>query len=100
MLSNNITFQMSDAHSVLDKNTKKIINRVTHPVIVGKHSWISRNVIFTKSASIAPNTIVGNGAVVTKEFKEEYIAIAGNPAKIIKRDVVWDHTPPSLWNDD
>ena len=100
MLSNNITFQMSDAHSVLDKNTKKIINRVTHPVVVGKHSWISRNVVFTKSASVAPNTIVGNGSVVTKVFQEEYVAIAGNPAKIIKREVLWDHTPPSLWDDD
>ena len=74
MLSNCITFQMSDAHSILDKNEKKVINKVTHPVIIGEHSWIARNVIFTKNANIA--------------------------AKIIKRDVTWDHTPPSLWNDE
>ena len=42
--------------------------------------------------------VVGNGSIVTKVFKQEYTAIAGNPAKIVKREVTWDHTPPSLWD--
>ena len=99
MLSNNITFQVSDGHSLLDRNSKKILNKVTHPMVIGEHSWIARSVVFMKNASIAPNTIVGFGSIVTKVFEEEYIAIAGNPAKIVKREVTWDHTPPSLWND-
>ena len=100
MLSNNITFQVSDAHSLLDKNSKKVINKVKHPIVVGEHSWIARNVVFMRNSSIAPNTVVGNGSIVTKVFEEEYTAIAGNPAKVVRRGVTWDHTPPSLWNDD
>ncbi len=38
MLSNNITFQVSDGHSILDKNSKKILNRDKYPMAIGERS--------------------------------------------------------------
>ena len=42
------------------------------PIKIGKHCWIGANVL------------VGAGVVVTKNFPQGNVVIAGNPAKIIK----------------
>ena len=39
---------------------------------------------------IADNSIVGWGSIVTKEFNEPNVIIAGIPAKIVKRGINWD----------
>lgn len=43
-----------------------------------------------KNAQINANCIVGANSLVTKKFSEQYVVIAGNPAKIIKDDIEWD----------
>ena len=45
--------------------------------------WIGSNVILLPGKHIRRGTIIGTGAVVTKDFPE-YSIIAGNPAKLIK----------------
>ncbi|MDH3068337.1 hypothetical protein QET40_04340 [Akkermansia sp. N21169] len=80
----------ADGHAIIDRKTGKILNKTTHSVEIGDHSWIGHGVRFTKNASIPPHTIVGGGAVVTKRFTEEYTILAGNPAKVIRRNVIRD----------
>lgn len=88
-LSNSIRIWGSDGHAIMDKDTKEFLNKPSHPVIIGNKCWIGEAVRIQKGAIIPDNTIVGAGSIVTKKFTEENTIIAGNPAKIIKQNVIW-----------
>ena len=45
--------------------------------------------IILKGVTIPDNSIVATGSIVTREFKDKNVLIAGNPAKIIKEGVDW-----------
>lgn len=94
MLANNIQIWTADGHSIIDKNTCKILNTQPSQVVVGEHSWIAQDVKLLKQAQIPKNSIVGASAVVSKTFKEEYTVIAGNPARTVKKDVDWHRDDP------
>jgi maltose O-acetyltransferase len=53
------------------------------PVIIEDDVWIGNNAIIMPGRIISKGTIIGAGAVVTKNFPE-YSVIGGNPAKLIK----------------
>ena len=55
------------------------------PISIGENSYIGAHVLFVPGASIAPNTIVGMGALVTKSFDEQYVLVAGSPAQMVKK---------------
>ncbi len=42
-------------------------------------------------------SIIGASSVVTKRFDENNIAIGGNPAKIIKRNINWSSLSPQQY---
>lgn len=94
MLSKNIEIWGSDGHAIIDKVTNQVLNKCSRSVTVGNHVWVGSNVILTKGADIPDNSVVGTGSVVTRSFKEESIVIAGNPAKIIRRGIVWSRKRP------
>lgn len=89
MFSCEITMYCGDGHTVLDADTNQIINRPQYPFVIGDHCWIGQSVKMTKHASVASNSIVGIGAVVTKRFTENNVVIAGNPAQIVKHGINW-----------
>ena len=45
--------------------------------------------ILLKGVKIEGHSIIGSGSVVTKSFGETNVVIAGNPAKIVKKDIDW-----------
>ncbi len=53
------------------------------PVIIEDDVWIGSNVIIMPGLSIKKGTVIGAGAIVTKEFPS-YSIIGGNPAKLLK----------------
>ena len=97
MFSYDVEIWASDTHSILDKESGKLLNRVSNPLIIGNHCWIGYGTVITKNAKLPNNTIVGARAVVSKGFSEECTAIAGNPAKVIRENVLWDRKNPSLF---
>ena len=100
MLSYGVEIWASDAHTIIDKDTKKLLNRVCKPVIIGNHCWLGCKAIITKNARLPNNTIVGVGSVVCKPFEQEYIALAGNPAKIVKENVDWERCKAHNYTED
>lgn len=58
-------------------------------IIVGKNCYIGSAVRFSTGVTIADNCIVGIGSIVTKKFTNEYVLIAGNPAKIVRENFDW-----------
>lgn len=78
----------TDAHPVLDKTTGEIINKVK-TMAIGDNCWIGSHCCIMKNVHLPNNTIVGKHSLVSKSFSEEYTAIGGNPAKVIKQNVTW-----------
>lgn len=55
-------------------------------VTIGNNTFIAADTIILPGVKLGNNTIVGAGSVVTKSFPPNCV-LAGNPAKIIRRDV-------------
>lgn len=85
-----IAIRTTDGHTILDLETKNIVNHQKCECVIGDHSWVGMRSIIAKNVQLAHDTIVGAGSIVTKQFKEPYCVIAGNPAKVISTGVVHD----------
>jgi glycosyltransferase involved in cell wall biosynthesis/carbonic anhydrase/acetyltransferase-like protein (isoleucine patch superfamily) len=72
----------NDYHSIDGKPISRSIS-------IGNNVWVGSNVTILKGAYIPDNCIIAANSVVTNSFDEKNILIAGNPAKIIKRNVDW-----------
>ena len=81
------SFFCSDFHAIIDK-TGRPINQGKE-IIIGKHCWICKWAKILKNVHIADNTIVGAASIVSQNCDEKNVIIAGNPAKIIRREVNW-----------
>lgn len=76
---------MSESHGI---NPEKGIyhkqDLVCKEVNIGEYCWVGEKVIIMPGVTIGDWSIVGAGAVVTKDIPPYSIAV-GNPAKVIKR---------------
>lgn len=88
MFSTDIILRTGDKHSILDMTTNERIN-FSKNIIIGNRVWIGRNVQVLKGATISDDSIVGTNSLVTKVFPETNCVIAGVPAKVVKRSVLW-----------
>lgn len=84
-----VIIRTNDAHTLYDIKTREILNPAAD-VTIGNHVWLTKGVTVMKGAEIPSNCMVGAGSIVNKKFTEENCALAGTPAKIIKRGVNWD----------
>ncbi len=89
MMSREIEIWGHDQHALLDAKTKQVLNQKLTITKIGNHCWLGARSTVLKNADIPDHTIVGACAVVTKPFTEEYTALGGNPAKVIKHDIMF-----------
>ncbi len=73
----NHTFDRKD----IPMNEQRVVHR--KQTIIEDDCWIGLRVILLPGRTIKKGTIIGAGAVVTKDF-DEYSIIGGNPAKLIR----------------
>ena len=79
-----------NSHGETDFNTLQIapINRPLYskgPVIIGNNVWIGDKATILPNVTIGDGAVIAANAVVTKDVSA-YCVVAGNPAKIIKRN--------------
>lgn len=91
MFGTDVLLFNTDAHPILDLNTKELVNKV-RGIIISDHCWIGTNVKIMKNSIVPEDSIVGHSAVFAGEkFKDSpHCAFAGNPAKLVKENITWD----------
>lgn len=90
LFSNNITIRLGDRpHLIFDSETGEYIDNSTDGVLIGDRVWVGEKVYITKNVTILNDCILAVNSVVTKRFEETNCVIAGNPAKVVKKNVQW-----------
>ena len=92
MFSYGIVLYNTDAHPIFDADSGNIINSV-RKLQIGNHVWIGANATILKNTVISDGCIVGMGSIVNSHYAptpNSKSIIAGNPAKIVKSNIVWD----------
>jgi len=84
---NNIV-RTSDAHTIYDIKTNKLINYGKN-IHIGNHVWICEGCTLLKGSTIPNNCVIGCKSVVNSEFKDSNSIICGVPAKIVKKYINW-----------
>ena len=87
MLSSGIEIRTGDSHSIVNNEGERI--NPSKEIVVGNHVWIGMRAMLLKGSRIADDCIVGAGSIVTGSFDEAGCALAGNPAKVLRKDVSW-----------
>ena len=87
LFSSDIQLRTGDSHSVLDMEGRRI--NESRDIVIGDHVWVGAKAFLNKGAKVAPHSIVGACAMVTKAFDQPHCALAGVPAKVVKTGVDW-----------
>lgn len=89
LLASSTWITSSDMHTITDLNTGERIN-FGADITIGEHVWLANSVTVLKGVTIGNGSIVGTSAVVTTDVGENCLAV-GNPARVIKQNVAWNH---------
>lgn len=83
-----VCLHQSDMHHIFDLTTKKRINKGKN-ISIGNHVWVGRDSMIMGGAVIADGCILGSRATTAGKFLEKNCVIVGNPAKVIRQNVLW-----------
>jgi acetyltransferase-like isoleucine patch superfamily enzyme len=85
-ISWNCQFLDEDFHTIEYPGRKE---NLSQGIFIGVRVWIGANVSLMKGTYIPNGCVIASNSVVKSKFEEENFLIAGNPAKIIKKNVSW-----------
>lgn len=88
MIADDVDIWASDTHPIKDVDSGKIVNHSGN-IDIGIHCWIGKKTCILKNVTLGDNSIVGMGSVVTRDVSQNTV-VAGNPAKPLKQDVLWE----------
>ncbi len=77
----------SDLHPIFNLQKERI--NIDQAVTIGDHCWIGAKASILKGAFVANNNVFALGSIVTGKHEQENTIIAGNPAKVIKKNIIW-----------
>jgi maltose O-acetyltransferase len=73
---------LTPTHPV-DPELRRAKWEAAEPITIGDNVWLGGGVIVLGGVSIGENTVVGAGAVVTRDLPANVVAV-GNPARVIR----------------
>jgi acetyltransferase-like isoleucine patch superfamily enzyme len=85
-ISDYVRIQDSDSHSIIENKVKKESKK---PIIIEDNVWIGKNAMILKGVTIGTGAVVAAGSIVTKNVEPGSL-VAGNPAKVIKQNILWE----------
>ncbi len=87
LFSDNIEIWASDTHSIFDENGFMINHE--KPIIIEDNVWVGAYVRILKGVKIGKGSVIGINSLLTKDIEEKTLC-AGNPIKILKRNISWN----------
>lgn len=87
LFASECAIRTSDHHAIFDLDTKERINPARN-ITIGDRIWLGENAKIMKGVTISNDVVIGGSALVTKDIPS-FVAVAGIPAKIVKRNVFW-----------
>jgi len=88
MLSGGIRMDVSDMHSIIDKNTGERLNPAKD-IHINDHVWLANGVTVLKGTVIGRNSVVGSSSVTSGCYPNNSLVV-GVPGKVIKENINWD----------
>ena len=79
----------TDQHTIYNFNDT-VINQ-DKKITIGNDVWIGARSFILKGSKIPDGCIVGANTTVSKVFSQKNAIIAGNPTKILKENIRWNH---------
>jgi acetyltransferase-like isoleucine patch superfamily enzyme len=89
LFSWNVLLMDTDAHPIYNKEMQLI--NADRPIIVDDNVWVCARTTILKGACLPPNSVIGAGTLINSRFEKSNVLIAGNPARIVKEEIVWLH---------
>ncbi len=84
----------SDMHSVVDQAAGRRLNPAGN-ITIAARVWIGFCFVVFRGTRTGECAVIGAGAVVANDIAASFGA-GGNPARIIRKDVIWDPTLPAM----
>lgn len=87
-ISGGVVIRDNDGHPQdhVERRTNAPINcDNVEPVTIGNDVWIGRSAMIMKGVTIGDRAIIGAASIVTKNVEADTV-VAGNPARVIKRN--------------
>ena len=88
MISWGVDIWCTDVHTITDMEGNA--QNFGKSIEIGRHVWVGKDSKIGKNVRIVDNSIIGWGSIVTRSVEESNVVIAGNPAKVVKRNINWD----------
>ena len=89
LIAHSCIFRTTDSHMIHNLTEEEPINPV-EDILIGDHVWIGLQSLILKGAHIPDDCIIGARSMITRKTEaEKYCILAGQPARIIKRNVKW-----------
>ncbi len=95
LFSDGILLQSADQHGIVDLQSGQIVNNRLRKISIGEHVWLGRKSTLLPDISVGNGSIIGTGAIVTKDVPENSVAV-GIPAKVVKSKTTWSRYPTVL----
>lgn len=89
LFSSEIIVRTGDSHSILNEKKERI--NCSKDVVIGNHVWVGQRAIILKAARVGDDCIVGAASVLTGNEYASNTVIVGQPDKVVKCDVNWNH---------
>lgn len=87
-ISSGIWIRTADPHLIYRCGTRERLND-SQPILIGDHVWLGQDVLVLKGTKIGSGAVVGGGSVVANKRLLSNASYAGNPVRLIQRDVFW-----------
>ena len=88
LFSNSVEIHSSDYHGIYNYEGVRINN--AKDIVIEDDVWVGLRAIILKGSIIKHGTVIGAGSLVSNKFDVGNVVLAGNPARIIKNNIVWN----------
>lgn len=78
-----------DMHRLEDAATGERLNPYGAHIRLGSHVWLGRDAIVTGNVEVGSGAVVGMRSMVRNQDVPPRTAVAGVPARVIRKDIVW-----------